>query len=272
MSKSQFFFLVFTMCGFCMFYSCKNLEYVSKKINNSIDEIWLIDSHEHFTTEAGRKSNEVDFFSLIIGYLQADLISSGMSNEELKTMLDKEKSDDERWRIFNDHWNKVRNTGYGQCLQISVLGLFGIEDINEKTFIELNRLMKETNHTKDWYRKVLKDKSKIDVSIIDPLGIFSHPDTIYDSKLFVKIRRFDNFVTFGSSSIIYFENQYSKKIFSLDDFLKILDEAFEKAVNKESIVGIKSGLAYARILRYDEVTRKEAEFVFSKLLKGQKLD
>lgn len=246
-------------------------ENIHKRISEAVDKIWLIDSHEHFTTEAGRRAMEVDFFNLVIGYLQGDLVSSGMSNEELQIMLDKKRRDAERWKIFETYWKNVRNTGYGQCLLTAVQGLFGIDDINEKTFPEINRRMKETNHMKDWYQRALKDKSKIDVSIIDPLGAFSHPDTVYDSRFFVKVRRFDNFVIINTASIINFEKHYSRKISSLDDFLGILDETFENAVNKEGIVGIKSGLAYIRILRYDEVTQNEAEVIFSKLLQTQKL-
>ena len=249
-----------------VFTSCNQADRITaEKIKKAVDEIWVVDTHEHFPAESSRLEANADFFTLVIGYLQADLISSGMSDDELEFMLDNKKTDEERWKIFAKYWDLSKHTGYGQCLKETVKGLFGIDEITEKTFPSINERMKETNRQKDWYQYVLKEKSHIDVSIVDPLGTYSHPDTVYPSEMFVKVRRFNNFINVTKSGIAAIGVQNNQIILSLNDYLVALDTAFEKAVTQEKIVGIKSGLAYGRKIYFEDVSAEEAAPLFSKV-------
>ncbi len=232
-------------------------------INKAVDEIWLIDTHEHFIPELSRLNSNLDFFSLIIGYMQADMISSGMSYEELTVMQDTTNSMEERWNIFYPYWEKAKNTGYGQCVRITVKGLFETDEINENTYKIINEKMMEENKKEGWYRHVLKDKSRIDVSVIDPLGSYAQTDTGYPADFFVRVRRFDNFVRLNNISDI--EKQSGEKINSLTDYLNALESEFQKAVSDEGIIGIKSGLAYGRKLHYEDVSKTEAEKLFFRM-------
>ena len=196
-----------------------------------------------------------------------------MSNDELTIMLDNKTSGEERWKVFSTWWENVKNTGYGQALQVTVKGLFDFDEINETSFQEIDRKMKESNKTEGWYKHVLKDKSHIDVSIVDPLGEYAKPGTYYPADFFVKVRRFDNFITVNPNSITAIETQYGIKIKSITDYLNVLDMAFNKAVNEEGIVGIKTGLAYSRKLYFEDVPGDVAEQLFSKVINSsQALD
>lgn len=111
---------------FCL-NSCKSGESSTfNRIKKEVDRIWLIDTHEHFPPETARLKSDVDFFSLVIGYLQADMLSSGMTNDQLNIMLDSKKPFEERWSVFYPYWKYAKNTGYGQCLSMTTEGLFGI--------------------------------------------------------------------------------------------------------------------------------------------------
>jgi len=239
-----------------------------KRIKTAVDKIWLVDTHEHFIPESGSIKSESDFFSLVIGYLQADMLSSGMSNDELAIMLDNKKPGEERWNIFSTYWENSKNTGYGQALQITVKGLFNVDVINEISYKEIDSKMRDTRKTEGWYDHVLKDKSHVDVSIVDPLGEYARPGTEYPPEFFVKVRRFDNFITVNPNNIRTIESQYGVKINSLSDYINALDLAFKKAVDEESIVGIKTGLAYSRKLYFEDVPEDVADQFFSKVLKS----
>ena len=268
MKKNRFFSVTMVcliMVCFSVQYSCNSGRSATfQKIKRAVDAIWIVDTHEHFGKETSRIESVVDFFSLVIGYLQADMLSSGMSNDELTFMLDNKKPLEERWKVFYPHWEKAKNTGYGLCLQATVKGLFDIDDINKNTFPEINRKMVESNKKVGWYQHVLKDKSHIDVSIVDPLA--NYPPTLanYPADFFVRVKRFDDFIVVNSNNFTALEKQYDVKISSLSDYLNVLDKAFDKAV-EEGNVGVKSGLAYGRKLHYEDVPRDEAELLFSRV-------
>ena len=234
-------------------------------IKKAVDDIWLIDTHEHFIPESERMNSELDFFTLIGFYMHSDLISSGMSNVELSDMQDTANSLKSRWEVFYPYWQKAKNSGYGQCIQITVKGLFGIDEINEQNYEIINQKMQEVNKKKGWYQHVLKDRSRIDLSIVDPRGIYAFADTIYPAEFFVRVRRFDSFTRLNNLDQI--EKQSGGKLNSLSEYLNVLDNEFKKAVSDEGIVGIKSGNAYLRILQYEDVSRSEAENLFFKMHK-----
>jgi len=252
---------------FILFTSCTSSESsLYKRIRSAVDRIWLIDTHEHFMPESGRLKTEGDFFSLVIGYLQADMISSGMTNDELAIMLDNKRPDGERWNVFAGYWENTKTTGYGQALKITVKGLFNVDDLNEVTFKEINSKMKEAYRTEGWYKYVLKEKCRVDVSIVDPLGEFTGPDADYPPEFFVKVRRFDNFISITPANIRNIESIYGVRINILSDYINVLDTAFKKAVEEEGIVGIKTGLAYSRKMRFEEVPEEVAEKLFLKAI------
>jgi uncharacterized protein len=256
---------------FCACSSDRSGTYSSLK--SGIDQIWIVNTHEHFNTEAGRMASDVDFFTLVEGYLLSDLTSSGMPREDRIYIKDGNIPVEDRWKVFYPHWQKVKNTGYGRSLSQTVKGLFDINVIDDNTFPDINRKMLETNKKQGWYKHVLKDKSRIGLTIIDPLGSYTHADTVFPAEFFVKVRRFDNFVTVNENNIAAIGQQYGQQINNLSDYLNVLDIAFKKAVEVEGIVGVKSGLAYHRKIHYEDVPAHRAGSLFSKLHENsQRLD
>lgn len=249
--------------------SCSHHDEISE-IRKMVDTIRIVDTHEHFNPEVSRVKINADFFTLVIGYLQADMISSGMSDKELSLMLDQKLSFDERWQVFDRYWNNACLTGYGKCLTASARILFGADSINKATALAIDSVMRTSCSREGWYRHVLKEKSGVDVSIVDPLGKDAEDVSLYSAEFFVTVRRFDNYVRFNRKFISSLEELNGTSIRSLDDFLKALDNDFEKAIKKDHIVAIKSGLAYGRILYYEDVPREKAEPVFAKLLESGK--
>jgi predicted TIM-barrel fold metal-dependent hydrolase len=235
-----------------------------KRLKNVVDEIWLVDTHEHLMMEVGRHETKIDFFYLFPHYASSDLVSSGMNSDDLQYIRNPENPLSERWNKFEPYWQKMRNTAYAKCLIIAVKDLFSIDDINEGTYKEINKKLIESNK-EGWYKYVLKEKAKIDVSILDVLERYSKGVENITGEYFVRVKRFDNFIRINPKNLSSIKDYTKTSISKLDDLILALDIAFKKAIEEEKIIGVKSGLAYSRTLRYDDVPKSEAESVFNKI-------
>ncbi len=257
-------------------------ENLYQRIRTQIEKISLVDTHEHFMLEKERLNARIDFFYLFPQYASSDLVSSGMSPEALDEIWGSDLSLEDKWDKFEPHWENIKNTTYARALLIAARDLFEIEDINKTTWRELSEKIASSNR-EGWYGHVLKEKANIDVSIVDYLDLNSRKKEAprierslerlpridrelpsMDPDFFLPVVRFDEFVIVRTlNEIRQMEKVYNLAIHSLDDLLKTLDRAFEKRI-KEGIIGVKTGLAYQRILKYDKVTRHEAELLFNR--------
>ena len=142
----------------------------------------------------------------------------------------------------------MRSTGYGRVPLIAARDLFGVSDINESTIEELTAKMREANKP-GWYEYVLKERAKIDLSIQD----MGHQK--FDQNYYRHVERFSQFALISSGSEIKdFGAQYDVPINNMSDYLKLLRERFEAGV-KSGMVGVKTGVAYVRILKFDNISK-----------------
>jgi len=241
---------------------------IYRKIKSEIDKIELIDTHEHLMSKQERMKGTIDFFYMFSHYASSDLVSSGMSNKDLTFIRNPENSLEERWKLFYPYWEDIKNTGYAKALKIAAKGLYNINEINNSTYKELSRKITMSNN-EEWYDNVLKEKANIKKIIFDVIN----PDDIglndFEKGFFYKIGKFDHFVYITRKEHIkIIEKKHDKKIRTIDDFISVLDKEFGEAVDS-GIVGIKSALAYARIIKYDDVKKEYANAVFNKILNLQ---
>jgi len=227
-------------------------------IKEEIYKIPIVDTHEHLMSEEERNSRPIDIFYFFAHYASSDLVSAGMPQATLDKIRNPSIPLEERWRDFAPYWEYIRNTAYAKALIIAIRDLFGIEDINEETYQAISAKLKESQR-KGWYSYVLRERANIAISL-------QYVGTIdVDRELFLPVAYYDHFITARSKwDINSLERSYNVSIHSLDDFLRALDIAFERDV-KAGAVGIKSGLAYNRILRYDKVSKSEAEALFNRI-------
>ncbi|HUU30359.1 MAG TPA: amidohydrolase family protein [archaeon] len=238
---------------------------VYQRIKSEVDKIRLIDTHEHLVTEKLWLTQKVDFFYWFSHYSSSDLVSAGMPEKDQDYLLDAGNSLDDRWKRMAPYWPLVKFTGYGQALRIAARDLYGIEDINESTWRELSAKISEARKP-GYYDEVLQKRAGIDILIHDqvrddPYLAAERP------KYFVRVKRLDNFISFKKEDLESFEKDYGVKVRSLGGLLAALDKAYELLL-AQGYIGIKSGLAYSRILRYDDTTREEAALAFKNIISG----
>ena len=257
-------------------------------ITEALADVRLIDTHEHTASEPVRLGLDLDFTYLFPHYLSSDLISAGMTLDDLEAIRTpaREMNDSvgrqmdprdavypfperlpvaelpvaEKWRRFAPYWEKSRNTGYARCLLTAVRDLFGIDDLDENTYAPLSEALQASNR-EGWYEHVLLERAGIERCVCD-CGT-----TEVDRELFTPAVRFDRFVRIRDlADLGRLEYETDTAIHSLDDLVEALLIDMERCV-EQGIVAVKMGLAYQRSIDYEHATHHEAEIAFDRLFR-----
>ena len=258
------------------------LNQINERIRSEVEEILIVDTHEHIMFEAERNEYAMDFSYLFAHYNSSDLVSAGMpprlmeavrlpmhryrvawykrrrARRLIPTPEREDMSLEERWQAIEPFWEMIRNTAYAKQTLIAAREIFGVADLNRDTYLELSRAIADSRRP-GWYRHVLKKMAKIDISIIDTEA------TDVDRELFAPVMRLDHFIAILSrQDLLSLEEESGTAINSLDDLVKAMRTTLQKYV-ANGVVGFKSALAYERTLKYDKVSQSEAETAFNRI-------
>jgi len=230
-------------------------------IKKAVDQVRIIDTHEHLIQETQRTAGKPDLFQTFFShYASSDLVSSGMSLEELEEVRDSKLPLEKRWEIVNPFWERIQYTGYGRAIDIAARDLYGVDGITADTYREFASRMEEANRP-GLYQWILKEKSGIDVSILDQPSSAPVALEEVDRTFFASVARFDDLVMARERrDFETLGKRCGKPIHSFSDLIQVLELEFENA--SKMIVGVKIGLAYLRNIRFDKVSQSEAEEVF----------
>ncbi len=228
-------------------------------LREHIAQIWLVDTHEHITHEEDWLTAEegiVDFSRFFVHYASVDVVSAGFKS--LDKLLSPETALDEKWEIFEPYWLKARNTAYCKSVDLAIQGLFDLPGLSRDTYRPLTDKMREMRKP-GYYRYVLKEKAKIEVSILDTGMV--RPDR----EFFAPVVRMDHFIMARTRQDLHnIEKESGVSVHSLDGLVDALATVVQKKT-EHGIAGIKSGLAYVRTLNYENPSKAAAENAFSEI-------
>jgi uncharacterized protein len=233
---------------------------IVERLHESVDRLEIIDTHEHLPASDAARDRNVDVLKEYLAhYFNKDLMSAGLTKENFLRVIDTELPLMDRWRLVAPYWELARNTGYGRSLDLSVKGIYGFERIDGNTIEPLNAAFQESLKP-GHFEKVLKQKSRISVSLLD-----SHLDC--DRSLFRSVFRMDNYIfPSNDSDLRSMEKETGVGICSFDDWLLSCETLLDLALSRGA-VALKSGLAYRRTLRFERVSKSEAEESFNEIFK-----
>ncbi len=259
---------------------------IPSSIYEFVSRIKLADTHEHLIAESIRNQSELDFTYLMPMYLNSDLISVGMPADEMEKIRrpgremyqavednlepgvqtypfserlpEKEYSLEEKWRIINPFWQKIKNTGYAKGILSATHALFNIDTLDEITFQPLSDALQESRKP-GWYDQVLREKAGIDFCIVDngmmPMGY----------SYFFPTARFHRFVYVADRTALNrLEFSTGRSISCLDDLIDAMTSDLVQK-KKDGICAIKIMLAYRRSIFFDNVCKADAEKIFDRL-------
>jgi len=244
---------------------------IRKSLHQQAARVKVFDTHEHIWHQDRRQRESPDLFLLFSHYTSDDLISAGIPASvwsKTRGLQDHNIPLEQRWKSFAPYWQFTRTTGYGRCMLIAARDLFGIDDINERTFKTLSERITTANRDPQWYNTALKTKGGIYISLLDDLAVGPAEPLDFDPKFFRIIRRMNYLVMADPQSAELIEKATGVSIGKLADLEKALGQAFENEMQKaqrispEGLAGIKCALAYTRTLAFDNVARPDAERAF----------
>ena len=236
-----------------------------KRIEDYVNSLWLIDTHEHLYTEEERlqQAHEIDFTYLFSSGYTGDIISAGLPGNLMDLVFSYQIPIKERWKLFKPVLDVIRNDAYQRAAFLAAKDIYGIDDINDDTYELLSEKMREASKP-GLYKKILKDRAKIELSILD----LKHKH--YDPEFYRHVERFDRFIyVFSITDMKVLGQKYNIDVRTLDDYVKALRSAFKAGLDYK-MVGVKTALAYDRTLKYDNTPKDKAAAVFNKLAAGEK--
>jgi hypothetical protein len=236
------------------------------RLEESLTKLRIVDTHEHILPEKVRVAQNVDFFTLAGHYTIRDIISAGLSREDVARVRDPKTPMAERWRLFEPYWKAVRFTGYAQCLRLALRDIYGIEEVTAATIERLNQAIAARNKP-GLYREVLQRRAGIAYSVLDQT--FAAKAERPDPEFFAVAARFDRFITArGPGTVRMLEELAGTSITDVASWKRALEKDFQRT-RELGMVAVKCALAYRRPLNFEATAEAEAQRDFEALMRGE---
>ena len=234
-----------------------------REIREVLDDVRIVNTHEHLDTEDEFIAQHVDFGRLFLHYANCDLISAGCPAADIeKLQLDATLGPREKWQLIAPYWEYIRDTGYARCLEIAIRDLYGLDGLSTDTVEPLSAAM-AANRRLGFYREVF-DRAGVAVALwnrldrVGPIPRMWTPE--YDRTIFIQ----DMLSQYTDLTDEGWQLGWGREILCLDDYLGAMEERFSAHARQAS--AIKFGLAYSRPVRFEDRSRSEIEPLFNRLL------
>jgi predicted TIM-barrel fold metal-dependent hydrolase len=205
----------------------------------AIQELDVVDAHEHLPPERVRLAEQVDVFSLFSYYTDMDLIASGMPRECLDLMRDPTVPLESRWEMVAPYWESVRHGGYARAGLIAAKDLYGFDGINETNYCALSERISAENKP-GIYHRILRDRCRIRVALTESVRIYPQVTLDdFDLDLLVPIMHLTLYADVQSREAVE-ENaaELGKAVVTLGDYLDLVEEGLRTWKSK-GVVGLK---------------------------------
>jgi predicted TIM-barrel fold metal-dependent hydrolase len=232
------------------------------QLHEVLEQAPLANTHEHTMREDERIPLPFDLFVLYQGYSTRDLQSAGLRAK----VFDTTRPVLERWREFEPHWKRARNTGYVRAIDLAVRNLYGAETLSEQNVEEVSARVTGSNK-KGVNDFVLRQKCRTPLVVLDD----KYPNPVQpESSLFRTARRFDKFILATTRDALKaLEEETGRSVATFRDMESALEHDFVKNVQFGPMVTVKTTIAYQRPLSFRKVTREAAERDFEQIAKNQ---
>lgn len=251
---------------------------IFKEIREIIEEIPVIDCHEHTKGPDFAPEYKEPIASLIQGYFQSDLISAGATEEEMALLNDQNVSTEKKWPVFEKLWKKTQFTGYAKVSKIILEKIYGEKEMTLETLKRIGKKLINLRDEKTYYGIIEKSKIKCRLTNV----LYTHTTVTSEIKSFLegtyKPAKYDKLLiplimfhipVRKREEIEKIGKMVNKEINSLEDYLEVCFEIF-KLMKEKGAVGMKDQSAYERIIYYENVSKYEAEKLFNFILENPK--
>ena len=238
-----------------------------EEINGYISQLAIVDTHEHLEPPAVRFGKKADLFNVFFNqYIINDLVSSGMSFATLEQLTDEATPLEDKWKLLRPYLAYVRNTGYYKVILRVFQDFYGIPELNDDTYTEINRKMLEENRP-GLYEQVLQKRSGITACIWDNLFAEHEFPASYIKRVF---RVCDFIVLTEREKLGRFEQAYGRPLETLEAYFRFIGGQIEDA-KRRGYMGLKNTIAYGRCLNFDLFDPARTEKNYRRLYRREAL-
>lgn len=227
----------------------------------AIDSVRMVDTHEHLEEETTRLARRPDFSDLFRSYAGSDAVSAGMPPAEFDRFLDPGIDSATKWALLAPYWPRIRYTGYCRAIRRTIRDVYGIDDISTESVGPLTAAMQAANRP-GIHAMLLRERTLLEVCLVHNLD---GPGIVYrqgaDPDLYLQDLAVQHFLT-RPLPLEALSRQSGLPTETLPDLFRVIDSQFERWGNQA--VAIKNNCAYWRTLRFDDVTRAQAETLFQR--------
>lgn len=239
---------------------------MATELSTFIRTVRVYDTHEHMWKEDKWRATKPDILcELFENYVPADLRVAGLSDDNLKLLLDSTNPDiEKRFAPAQAAWEASQLTGYGEAVRLIAKRFFGLEEINAKTLAAAQAMLPKEWPAGDRLR-ILRDEGLYDHIQTDDFCWPCLPDASGPDFFLYDL----SWANFCSGDLKQRKDQKEGTDLKCEEIhketgvavkdLATLREAMEKIFEKYALfaVAVKSQHAYGRTLLYR--TRTDAE-------------
>lgn len=233
-----------------------NYTKTEEKLLDVMENIEIIDTHEHLPPESVRTGSKVDAFTLFAHYTRTDFITARMEPEEYDKMINSDEPLDERWEIFKPFLQFIRYGSYARPAFVALKEFYGFDQVTEENYREISERMMAEN-TPGIYKRILCDKSNIKVALTQS------GRTDYELDFLVPLMPLDNYARVGKLEDVQRRAEnLDMTVSELNDYIVLVRKGVEKW-KEEGAVGLKMASR-----PNNPPDRKAAEEAFTSVMAG----
>jgi len=241
---------------------------VRQQIEQRIAETTLVDTHEHLIEEEVRVKGEHhrikanDWSMLLSHYLDSDMKTAGMPSDQFNAFFSNKTDPVKKWDILEPYWYAVKNTGYGQAVELAIRELYNVDVLSRDTVKTIQERYLQTIKP-GFYKTILKDKAGIESCQVNyleaPFSETRQPLLLMQDISFIGMHMGPNIGAYAPKAGI--------EVKDLSDWHRVIDWWFEKY--GPYAVAVKSQAAYSRQLDFEDIPAEKAENAFKRKLHGE---
>ena len=244
-------------------------------IAHAIKSTPFVDTHEHLLEETTRLAGPGahglqpcdDAALLFYHYAADDLWSSGMTIDERTRFFSPDVDPADKWSIVEPYWRRSRHTGYLRAVSKSIETLFGISELDGRSFVRIGDAMRKRARP-GFYRSILRESAGVEVCQVNSLETYV-PSTQYPDLLQQDLSLIAFSTDIDPDNVRRMAESSGLPTSTLGDWHEVIDWAF--ATYGQSVDAVKSQAAYGRRLNYDAVSAQDAAPLYERMRRGDAL-
>lgn len=241
-----------------------------------IDDLPVIDCHEHMAGPDHLVRFSEPIAALIAGYYTGDLISAGLTEQELRFLRDDAVATGDKWPLFQQYWERSQHTAYARITKLVMRDVYGERAMSLAALNRIGERLAERDSA--YYRQMMTD-ANIRCVITDALGwppgdfgAFLRGEQVFEEgwrpvvplPLFHVLQHHEHTAR-DWRGIQQVSDWAGLPITSLDEFSAAVFEILRLAKARGALA-LKDQCAYNRTLAYEVVAKANAEPIFNRVL------